>query len=127
GRDAAKDYETLTPRMRLQIPAAYDDLTYIDLVELVDGYLVSFSVLSYGKDAYAAAPYQTIIRVDGAGQSETLVQREFTYVYPELFRYRHWLPSPLISELAGRAKFLFATPDPTAESVSMPVPPRMLW
>lgn len=127
GRDAAEDYEHLSPRIRLQIPAAYDDLDYIDLVELVDGYLVSFSALSYGKDAYAATPYQTIIRVDGTGLSETLVHRELPYAFPELFRYRHWLPSPVVSELAGRAKFLFAAPNPNTASVRAPVPARMLW
>ncbi|WP_407353553.1 hypothetical protein [Luteimonas sp. R10] len=124
-RAVLEDDGMLTPRQRVPIPGAFGDLRDLDLIELVGGYLVSFSFTRRPDDLLGAAPYQTLLRVDDAGRAETVAQRAIAYDYPALHRYRAWWPSPAMYALRQAATGLFAGVDPLRATNPPPVPRSM--
>lgn len=125
GRDAAASDVLLMPRQRLPIPGRRGDLRNVDLIELVDGYLVSFSFTSYATDNTGVPPYQSVLWLDDAGHVTTAARRKITYDYPALYRYKAWWPSPALYRLRVATLDLFSATDPLAATAPPPVPHRM--
>lgn len=125
GRDAASNDALLTPRQRLPIPGRSGDLSNIDLIELVDGYLVSFSFTAYAQELTGAAPYQSVLWLDDAGHVTPVAFRAMSYDYPLLYRYKAWWPSPVLYATRVAALQLFSTPDPLEVTAPPPVPRSM--
>lgn len=126
GRDAATSEVLLTPRQRLPIPGHSGDLRNVDLIELVDGYLVSFSFTAYPHDNTGAAPYQSVLWLDDGGHVSTVARRPISYDYPALYRYKAWWPSPALYSVRVATLDLFSSTDPLTVKAPPPVPRRML-
>ena len=125
GRDAARSDTLLTPRQRLPIPGGSGDLRNIELIELVDGYLVSFSFTSYAHELTGAAPYQSVLWLDDAGHATRIARRAMAYDYPVIYRYKAWWPSPALYALRVAALDLFAVTDPLEVTTPPPIPRSM--
>jgi hypothetical protein len=125
GRDAAASDALLSPRQRLPVPGRSGDLSNIDLIELVDGYLVSFSFTTYAHELTGAAPYQSVLWLDDAGHVTEAAHRAIGYDYPALYRYKAWWPSPALYALRVAALELFAVHDPLDATAPPPIPRRI--
>lgn len=127
GGEAVESEALLTPRQRVAIPGRTGDLRNIELIELVDGYLVSFSFTSYASNMRGAAPYQTLLWVDDSGHVQTIARRPIGDDYPALYRYQAWWPSPALYALRQMAVHLFGHPDPLQATAPTPIPRSIEW
>lgn len=77
------------------LPAPVGDLRRLHVVELLDGYLVSFT---YGRDAVdgPATAWQRIVAVDGAGHRRSVAQRPLPPDFPAAARFRGYWASPAL-------------------------------
>lgn len=126
GRDLVEDEGLMHPRQRVAIPGAYAHLSATDIVELVDGYLLSFAFTDHDADPSGAAPRQMLLRVDDAGHVRQVGERAIRYDYPAWFRYRSWWVSPLMSGLRIGLRDAFERPDPL-RAIEPPPVPRVAW
>lgn len=110
-RELAEGDHLLAPRLRVPVPGPNGQLVRVDLIELLDGYLVSFLYGAGVLDGEADA-YQQILRVDAEGGVETVARRALEPDGPALWRFQGWWPSPLLHSLRGSAEGLFAPPNP---------------
>jgi hypothetical protein len=122
GRDAADATIVLTPRLRIALPGAYGDLAAIDLVERVDGYLVSFAFTAQQSRPHGALPYQVVLAVDDGGRVRTVARRTIAPDFPALYRYRSWWFSPALYALRTAAAERPAVPDPFQATEAAPIP-----
>ena len=116
----------MTPRLRVPIPGNYHDIYSLDMIELVDGYLIVFSNSYNAHVAEGAVPYQHVLRVRDGGAVETIAKRRLDYDYPAIYRYQSFWTSPALYALRNRAQHLFAPPLPLETSVAAPIP-RSMW
>lgn len=114
-------------RQRVAIPGLPGDQTRAEMVELVDGYLVSFTFSRRPFDMLGAPPYQTVLWVDDQGDVVPVATRALDPDFPVFYRYRSWWFSPVLYTLRDRATGLFATPSPYREYATPPVPASMRW
>lgn len=126
GRDVAVDEKPMTPRQRLPIPGLPGDLYNVDLIELVDGYLVSFSFTRSPHDLTGAVPQQSVVWLHDNGDAQVVARRGIAYDYPALYRYKAWWPSPALYALRLGAVGLFAKDDPLRATAPPPIP-RSMW
>lgn len=124
GREASNTLDPLQPLLRVPLPGAVGQLMSVDLIELLDGYLVSFTFTN-GAWAGEAIPYQQVLRVDGEGQVETVARRALGFDLPRTYTMRTWWLSPVLREFCLAAQQLFATPNPLGDG-SIPPPPRYI-
>lgn len=122
GRDVTENDLVMTPRQRVPMPGKKGDLSRLELIELIEGYLISFTFSAQSRNIGGATPYQQLLRVDDNGHVETIARHEFIYDYPALFTYREWWASPVMYVLYEGAKGLFADPVPLDATVTAPVP-----
>lgn len=127
GRDAADADVPLTPRLRIPVPGAFGDLSAIDVVERVDGYLVSFAFTAQAHDMRGALPYQVVLAVDDDGTVRTVARRDIDADFQALYRYQAWWPSPFLHALREGARGLFARPDALTATQCAPVPRAIVW
>ena len=126
GREAVEHQRVMTPRLRVPIPGHYQDIYNLDMIELVDGYLIVFSNSYNAHAAEGAVPYQYVLRVRDGGAVETIAKRRLEYDYPEIYRYQSFWTSPALYALRDRALHLFAPPLPLETSIAAPIP-RSMW
>lgn len=126
GREAVEHQRVMTPRLRVPIPGTYHDIYNLDMIELVDGYLIVFSNSYNAHTAEGAVPYQYVLRVSDGGAIETIAKRRLNYDYPAVYRYQSFWTSPALYALRDRAQHLFAPPMPLHVSVAAPIP-RSMW
>lgn len=126
GREAVEHQRLMTPRLRVTMPGSYHDIYDLDMIELVDGYLIVFSNSYNAHTAEGAVPYQHVLRVRDSGTIETIAKRRLGYDYPEIYRYKSFWTSPVLYALGDRAQRLFAPPLPLETSVAAPIP-RSMW
>ena len=122
GREAANTLDVLQPVMRVPLPGPVGHLNSVELIELLDGYLVSFTFTN-GAWAGEAVPYQTVLRVDGHGNAREVARRALAFDLPLAYTMRTWWLSPALRALCLGAQRLFAAPDPLKEG-ALPWPPR---
>jgi hypothetical protein len=125
-RDALEHRRTMTPRLRVPMPGHYRDLYTLDLIELVDGYLIVFGYTAHAHNELGAAPHQHALRVRDDGRIETVARRPLAYDMPLLYRYRSFLTSPALHALCDAATRALAPPLPLETNVPAPVP-RTVW
>jgi hypothetical protein len=112
-------------RQRVPLAGAIGNLERIDLIEQLDGYLVSETFGRGNPDGEGDA-WQQMISVNGAGRAVPVARRVLTSDYPALSRFRdRWL-SPVLSVAYRRAVDLFAPRSPLEASVPSVVP-RSVW
>lgn len=122
GREAANTLEVLKPVLRMPMPGAIGKLSSIELMELLDGYLVSFTYTN-GAWAGEVVPYQQVMRIDGQGRVSEVSKRMLSYDLPLAYTMRNWWLSPVLRELCLSLQQAFAAPNPLAAG-DIPPPPR---
>lgn len=122
GREAAGTLDLLQPLLRVPLPGPVGHLTSVELVELLDGYLVSFTFTN-GAWAGEATPWQQVVRVDADGRATPVARREFAADLPLVYTMRTWWLSPALRTLCLAMQDLFAVPNPLAAG-EIPPPPR---
>ena len=122
GREAANTLEVLKPVLRMPMPGAIGKLSSVELMELLDGYLVSFTYTN-GAWAGEVVPYQQVMRIDGQGRVSEVSKRMLSYDLPLAYTMRNWWLSPVLRELCLSLQQAFAAPNPLAPG-DIPPPPR---
>lgn len=102
------DDGVLTPRQRVPLPGKIGDMSRIDMMELLDGYLISFTYTWRSHNPEGALPYQQLVRVDEQGRVSQVARRETNLDYPVAWRYRTWYSSPVLYAVQKAATDLFA-------------------
>lgn len=121
-REFADSDGLLAPRQRVALPGKTGDLQRIDLIELLDGHLVSFLFTRASYNAEGALPFQTLIHVDDEGATRVVGERTINLDYPALWRFQNWFPAPVIYEAQRRLVELFAGYRPDADKQRPPIP-----
>ena len=122
GREAANTLDVLKPVLRMPMPGPVGKLSSIELMELLDGYLVSFTYTN-GAWSGEAAPYQQVMRIDGSGRVREVSRRALTYDLPLAYTMRSWWLSPVLRKLCLSLQDLLAPRNPLAAG-DIPPPPR---
>jgi hypothetical protein len=112
----------LTPRQRVPFPGKVGDLQRIDLMELIDGYLISFTFTRSSYNAEGAVPFQVLQRVDAQGKIAPIARRAIDFDYPQLWRYQNWFPSPVLYAAQKSAVNLFSGYSTEKDMDTPPVP-----
>jgi hypothetical protein len=110
------------PRQVVPMPGEPGDVSDVEMVALVDGYLLSFTFSAHAGDMTGVAPYQAVVWVDDAGRVTTVATVSLGQDFPAVYRYRTWWPSPLMHTVAHAAARLFAPHDPLEQRATPPVP-----
>ncbi len=127
GRALQENLLLLEPRLRVPLPGAMGDLRGLDLIELIDGYLVTFLYSAKSHDMIGAAPYLMAVRVHDDGRVETINRRALDFDYPALKRYSAWWPSPMLHAVREGARNLFAPPLPLDATTPASMPRWVRW
>jgi hypothetical protein len=116
----------LTPGQRLPLPGKPGDLIRIELMELLDGWLGSFTYTRRSYNAEGALPFQQLIRVDTQGHVAQVARRDLIPDYPVAWRYQNWYASPALYSAQRTIARLFSgyLPD---EETDRPAVPRNAW
>lgn len=125
GRELRTGDGVLTPRQRVPLPGKSGNLTRIDLMELLDGYLISFT-FTRGSHNGEGLPYQQLSRVDNLAHVTAVARRELSHGGGAWYLYNSWYPSPALFAAQRAAIQLFAGPAPAREVARPPVPPDAL-
>lgn len=126
GREVRDGFELLAPRLRVPLPERVYHLSRLDLIELMDGYLLSFTY-SVGVPYGQIAPFQQLLQVDGEGRVHDVARRELSPDLPAIYRYRDWWLSPPLRALCLAATQFLAAPQPLREPVAMSRPGSVVW
>ncbi len=125
GRDAIEHDKVLAPRLRVPLPGRIGNLTRIDLIELVDGYLMAFTFAATAHNA-KADPFQRMLHVHDDGRIDEVAYRALGMDYPNWHRYELWWLSPPMFVLYNTATRLFADAAPL-QVIDRPPVPRSMW
>ncbi|GGD50916.1 hypothetical protein [Pseudoxanthomonas indica] len=121
-REFADSDGLLTPRQRVALPGRTGDLQRIDMIELLDGHLVSFLFTRASYNAEGALPLQSVIHVSDDGDSQVVGQRQLKLDYSAAWRFQNWYPAPAIYETQRALLNLFAGYRPDADKQRPPIP-----
>ncbi|WP_242112012.1 hypothetical protein [Luteimonas aquatica] len=116
----------LRPRQRVPLPGRVGDLARLDLMELLDGYLVSFTFARWGHNAEGADSFQSIVRVDAHGPAVQVARRAIGHDYPDLWRYQNWWVSPPLYAAQKAITGLFSGYVLLRDTDPPPVPRRVV-
>jgi hypothetical protein len=106
---------------RLPLPAPPGSLIRIDLIELLDGYLVSFASGRGGVNGPQRG-WQQVFRLDGNGHAMMVGRRDLIPDYPVLARFAGWWISPVLRTTREAAEGAFAGPRPLTRREPIEVP-----
>lgn len=121
GREAMNGLDLLTPLMRVPMPGHIGKLSRVDAIELLDGYLLSFTYTWGAWSGELQQPFQQVVRVDGAGKAHEVARRSIRIDLPSAYTNRNTWLSPVIRAICLGARDLFAANDPlTAKPERVP-------
>lgn len=126
GREAANGLDLLQPLMRVAMPGPVGNLSRMDVIELLDGYLVSYTYTWGVWSGELQHPFQQVLRVDGKGQSREVARRALSIDLPAVYTNRNTWLSPVLRAICLGAQDLFAAPDPLRAKPE-PMPAPILW
>lgn len=127
GREAMNGLDLLRPLMRVALPGPVGHLGRMDVVELLDGYLLSYTYTWGVWSGELQHPYQQVLRVDGSGHAREIARRALSIDLPSIYTNRNTWLSPVLRALCLGAQNLFAAKDPLrARPEPMPAPVRWL-
>ncbi len=121
GREAANSLDLLKPLLRVPMPGPVGHLSRMDVMELLDGYLMSYT---YAWGVWAGElqhPYQVVLRVNGDGSWNEVARRPISMDLPVSYSTRIWWLSPVLRTLCLSSQYLFAAPD-ALRATPEPVP-----
>jgi hypothetical protein len=121
GRDAVEHRGIMTPRIRVPYPQAGRNLGGIDMIELIDGYLIVFSTDGNAHNERGTPPMQYAVRVREDGAAETLARRPLRFDFPAAYRYKWVWPSPALYALSEETLRAFVPS--RADRPRWPAPP----
>ena len=110
-RPLSLDASLLATRQRVPLPGAPGNLTRVDIMELLDGHLVSFTMTRQRHNGQGDS-FQEVSRVDSQGRVTLEARRALPTGYGPLFTAQTWWLSPAISEGLGKLRHLFAPYQP---------------
>jgi hypothetical protein len=124
-RDLDSGEVTRAPIAEVPLPGPIGDLRRLDAIELLDGYLVSFT---YGRNSIdgPAASWQRIVVVDGAGRARTVAERPLRPDFPLAARFRGYWVSPALQLLREATENAGAVAVAAADHAPIHVP-RSIW
>ena len=126
GREAVNGLDLLQPLMRVAMPGQVGNLSRMDVVELLDGYLVSYTYTWGVWSGELQHPFQQVLRVDGEGHVREVARRALAIDLPSVYtNHKTWL-SPVLRAICLGARNLFAAKDPLTATPE-PVPAPILW
>jgi hypothetical protein len=126
GREAMNGLDLLQPLMRVAMPGPVGNLGRMDVVELLDGYLVSYTYTWGVWSGELQHPYQQVLRVDGKGHAREVARRALAIDLPLLYTNRNTWLSPVLRALCLGAQDLFEADDPLRAKPE-PMPAPVLW
>jgi len=126
GREAANGLDVLQPLMRVPMSGQVGNLSRMDVVELLDGYLISYTYTWGVWSGELQHPYQQVLRVDGKGQAREVARRGLSIDLPSLYTNRNTWLSPVLRAICLGAQDLFAAKDPLRAKPE-PMPAPVLW
>jgi hypothetical protein len=97
----------LVPRLRVPLPGKAGNLTRVELMELLDGVLVSFS-FTRGRHNGQGVAHQVLLHIDEQGRAKPVAERMLSSGYGPVYVYNSWYTSPLLYAVQRRATALFA-------------------
>jgi hypothetical protein len=124
-RAFARDAGLLSAKLQVPVPGPIAQLTRVDVAELAEGYLVSFT---FGRGCHDGRSdgWQELVRVDASGQVTPLNRRALVPDFPALFRFREVWLSPALSTLERAAISAFAVPNPLGDAPRPALPREVL-
>lgn len=126
GREAMNGLDLLQPLMRVAMPGQVGNLSRMDVVELLDGYLVSYTYTWGVWSGELQHPFQQVLRVDGKGQAREVARRALSIDLPSVYTNRNTWLSPVLRAICLWAQDLFAAKDPLRAKPE-PMPAQVLW
>jgi hypothetical protein len=126
GREAMNSLDLLQPLMRVPMPGQVGNLSRMDVIELLDGYLVSYTYTWGVWSGELQHPYQQVLRVDGKGRAREVARRALSIDLPSVYTNRNTWLSPVLRALCLGAQDLFAAKDPLRAKPE-PMPAPILW
>ncbi|HWS77403.1 MAG TPA: hypothetical protein VN205_03395 [Thermomonas sp.] len=126
GREAVNGLDLLQPLLRVAMPAHVGKLGRFDAIELLDGYLVSYTYTWGVWSGELQQPFQQVLRVDGDGKVREVARRAIGIDLPSAYTNRNTWLSPVIRALCLGARDLLASHDPLAAKPER-VPASVLW
>lgn len=125
GREAMNGFELLQPLMRVPMQGQVGNLSRADVMELLDGYLVSFTYTWGVWSGELQHPYQQVLQVDGKGHAREVARRAIGKDLPAAYTDRNTWLSPVLRAICLGAQGLFAADDPLTAK-PQPVSQRIL-
>lgn len=126
GREAMNGLDLLQPLLRVAMPGPVGNLSRMDVIELLDGYLVSYTYTWGVWSGELQHPYQQVLRVDGKGNAKEVARRALPIDLPSIYTNRNTWLSPVLRALCLGAQDLFAAQDPLRARPE-PMPAQILW
>lgn len=126
GREAVNGLDLLQPLVRIPMPGHVGNLSRMDAIELLDGYLVSFTYTWGVWSGELQQPFQQVVRVDGAGKVHEVARRAINIDLPTAYTNRNTWLSPVIRAICLGARDLFAANDPLTAKPER-VPASVSW
>ena len=126
GREAMNGLDLLQPLVRVPMPGHVGHLSRMDAIELLDGYLVSFTYTWGVWSGELQQPFQQLVRVDGDGKVHEVARRAINIDLPSAYTNRNTWLSPVIRAICLGARDLFAANDPLTAKPER-VPASVLW
>jgi hypothetical protein len=120
-RDLHDNARALQARVRVPAPGKVGNLSRIELMDLLDGVLVSFSY-TRGRHNGTGVPHQVVLHVDQQGRVTQVADRALSSGYGPVYVCNNWYTSPLLFEVQKRATALFAGYRPEQDVAAPPVP-----
>lgn len=111
------------PLATVPMPAPVGSLMRIDLIELLDGYLISFTYARGGVDG-PANTWQEIVEVDGTGRNHAVARRTLKPDFPLAVRFLPYWASPVLQIVREGAEGVGGGKVPMAarEPIRVPLP-----
>ena len=125
GRELQNGDAVLAPRQRVPLPGRIGNLERFDVMELLDGYLISFTFTD-GAHNGDGVPFQQVLHVDGKGLTTVVAHRTLTHAGGAAYIYNSWYPSPVLYAAHKAVANLFAGYSFRADIERPPVP-RTVW
>ncbi|RZA21753.1 MAG: hypothetical protein EOP93_02270 [Lysobacteraceae bacterium] len=126
GREAMNGLDLLQPLVRVPMPGHVGKLSRLDAIELLDGYLLSFTYTWGVWSGELQQPFQQLVRVDGQGKVHDVARRAISLDLPWAYINRNTWLSPVIRAICLGARDLFTATDPLTAKPER-VPASVMW
>ena len=124
-RPLANDDAMLATTQRVPLPAPAGVLQRVDVLELLDGHLVSFTVTRHRHNGKGPS-FQQLAHVDAGGRVTQVARRELSTGYGPVYRWQTWWFSPAVHATLGALRQAFSPYQP-GHTVAPPPRAPLAW